>query len=239
MADSFTCICRPLRDFLEDGQIRRRVGLCRFEVRQMIEHDPQLRHLVVIATIASSSVMRGLAVSSTRSASASSLRPSMNAGFGPAPRCRVPIGFHIGCREQRVLAVAIEVFLELGLVRLEVADDATMIVSFSRDFQYPEVVLEPRARLDLDRADRASGRQLAIAVGISRNRRLTWHARAAVRRALRTSRSNRWMCVSMMGMGAPVRPSAGASSDRPRRPRRRQKGAARHLLRVFVPSWLS
>ena len=89
--------------------------------------------------------------------------------------------------KQRVLVVALEVLGELGLVRLEIADHADDDRILLRDLEDPQVVLDPRARLDLDRADDAErDRELPIAFRVGCD---AWHAgRTGVRRALRAIR---------------------------------------------------
>ena len=153
--------------------------------------------LSLILSIDSSSAMRGLAVSSTRSASARSLSPSMKTGFsacftGSRPH-RLPYRMP---RKSGMLPVPIEVLLELWLVGFEIADDADDDRVALRDVEHPEVVFDPRARFDFDRAHRTQRhRELAIAIGIRGNRRDTWHARAAVWRALRPGRIDRDECA--------------------------------------------
>src|SRR4029077_14454930 len=85
--------------------------------------------------------------------------------------------------KQRVLVVALEVLGELGLVGLEIAQHADDDRIFLRDLEDPQVVLDPRARLDLDRADDAEwDRELPIPLRV---RCQAWHAgRTGVRRAL-------------------------------------------------------
>ena len=89
--------------------------------------------------------------------------------------------------KQRVLVVALEVLGELGLVGLEIADHADDERILLRDLEDPQVVLDPRARLDLDGADHAQrDRELPIAFRVGSD---AWHARrTGVRRALRAIR---------------------------------------------------
>ena len=92
--------------------------------------------------------------------------------------------------EQRVLVVSLQVLRKLRLVWLQVADHADHDRITLGDLEHPEVVLDPRARLDMDRADDAERdreRAIALRVGGDRSgarRRLG----TAVRRALRARR---------------------------------------------------
>ena len=91
--------------------------------------------------------------------------------------------------EERMLPVAIEVLLELGLVGFQIADHADDDRVALRNVEHPEVVFDPGARFHFDRADRTQRhRQLAIAIGVGRHGSGAGHARPAVRRALRAGR---------------------------------------------------
>ena len=90
--------------------------------------------------------------------------------------------------EERVLVVPLEELRKLRLVRLQIPDDANHDRVSLRDLEHPQVVFDPRARLDLDCADDTErDRETAIAVGVggdgSGARR---RPRTAVRCALRT-----------------------------------------------------
>ena len=122
----------------------------------MIEHDPQVRHFVgdlhdgleqVDARVGGIEHEIGLrhelhAVDERRVAG---LR-----GHVPPPQVAVA-----DAAEQRVLVVAREHLREVGLVRFEVADDADDDRVAFGHLEDPQVVFDPRARFDLDRADDA------------------------------------------------------------------------------------
>jgi hypothetical protein len=81
--------------------------------------------------------------------------------------------------------VSLEVLGKLRLVRLQIADDADHDRIALRDLEHPQVVFDPWARLDLDRADHAErDGEPAITIGV----RSDWRGgrRTAVWRALRT-----------------------------------------------------
>ena len=142
----------------------------------MFEHDPEIRNVILDRQRSlRGASSAGLAVSSTRSAWATSLSPSMNAGFSdllrdiPSPQIALP-----DAAEQRVLVIAAEVFCELRFVGLEVADDADDDRIPLGDVEHPEVVFDPGTCLDFDGADGAKrGRELAIPIRIRRDRRLS------------------------------------------------------------------
>ena len=150
--------------------------------------------LSLMRSIASSNGTRGFAVSSTRSASASRLSPLMKSGFADLLRdVASPEVSVADAAKQRVLVVALEVLGELGLVRFEFADHADDDRIVLRDLEHPQVVLDPRARLDLDRADDAQrNRELPIALRVGCH---AWHAgRTGIRRALRGDPGRRGGC---------------------------------------------
>ena len=69
--------------------------------------------------------------------------------------------------EERVLVVSLEVLGKLRLVRLQIADDADHDGVSLHDLEHPQVVFDPRARLDLDRADDTERDcEPAIALGV-------------------------------------------------------------------------
>ena len=91
----------------------------------------------------------------------------MNAGDSTCAVMSRPHRFpHRMPAEERVLAIAIEIFRELRLFGLEIADNADNDRVSLGDLEHPEVVFDPWARLDFDRADGSKRRrQRAIAAG--------------------------------------------------------------------------
>ena len=113
--------------------------------------------------------------------------------------------------KQPVLAVTVEILGELRLLRLEVADDGHDDRIALGDFEHPEVVLDPRARLDLDRADGAERRRERAIARRQRRRPAVAAVLGPVYGApCGRLGSKRWMCASMMGIAAGCCRAAGS-----------------------------
>src|SRR5208283_4809525 len=77
------------------------------------------------------------------------------------PKVAVP-----NAEEKPVLAIAVQILLELGFVGLKIADRADHHVVLLFHFKHPQVVFDPRAGFDLNGSNDSQRRcQLAVARG--------------------------------------------------------------------------
>ncbi len=164
-------------------------GVERRERRQVIKHYPKRRHLV------------GDAQDSLQQ------REARIGGIHDEIRLREPLQpvderRHPGLRreipppqiaatnapEQGILAIAAEVLGKLRLLGLEVADDRDDHGVLLCHLEHPQVVLDPRARLDLDRPDGAERRGKRAIARRKRGHRRPRRFRTAIGRTLRAIR---------------------------------------------------
>ena len=168
ISESLTKICGRFPSSCSGCVVGAALGLGGIERRQVIEHDAQGRHRVADADHRLEQ----------RHARIRRVQHEVRLGesFEPADEVRVrgllrdvasPEVSVADAAKQRVLVVALEVLGELGLVRFEIAHHADDDRIFLRDLEDPQVVLDPRARLDLDGTDHAErDRELPIALRV-------------------------------------------------------------------------
>ena len=133
----------------------------------MIDDDPQPRHLIVDADDRLDQVRPGIRRVQRQVGLLQQLK-SFYKGWVcnlvhqvVSPEIAVP-----DAEKKPVLVVTVQIFLELGLVGLKIADGADHHPVRVHDFEHPEVVFDPWAGLDLNRAHNPQRRcQLAISRG--------------------------------------------------------------------------